>query len=263
MLPVAKVVPLKDNKVIEVKVIDGKLSKQSKVRYNKDGSIDKRHSNKKMGKDSEVYAFNTVEEIKSMIDVFNKHINEASNENQKQIAHRNKMLFLIGINIGVRASDLRTLRYSFFLKDNGEFKEFYKLQPMKQRKQKKFVTLYFNQTVKKVISDYVNMYPMENLKDYLFKSRKGNEPISVGGLRRIIKETAKEANIEKNIGSHSLRKTWARHIWENAEDKNRALVMLQECLKHSDSMTTLRYIGILENEKKDMYESIDLGLDFI
>ena len=80
---------------------------------------------------------------------------------------------------------------------------------------------------------------------------------------KIIVDVAAEADIEKNVGSHSLRKTWARNIYDNAEDKSGALVMLQECLKHSDSLTTLRYISIMDEEKKDMYESIELGLDFI
>lgn len=252
----------KDN-VISLSVIDGKLSKKEKIRYNKDGSIDKRHNNKVAGKDSEVYAFNTKEEIKIMIDTLNKHIEEAENENQKQIAYRNKLLFLIGINIGIRASDLRTLKFNFFLNENGEFKEFYTFQPKKQKKQKKFVKLFFNQTVKKAITNYLELYPVEDLDSYMFKSRKGDEAISVDSLCRIVKETAKEADIKKNIGSHSLRKTWGFWIWHNAIDKNKALVMLQECFKHSSTTVTLRYIGILDEEKKDMYESIDLGLDYI
>ena len=80
---------------------------------------------------------------------------------------------------------------------------------------------------------------------------------------KIIVDVAADANIEKNVGSHSLRKTWARNIYDNAEDKSGALVMLQECLRHSDSLTTLRYISIMDEEKKDMYESIELGLDLI
>ena len=82
-------------------------------------------------------------------------------------------------------------------------------------------------------------------------------------LWKIIVDASADANIEKNVGSHSLRKTWARNIYDNAEDKSEALVMLQECLRHSDSLTTLRYISIMDDEKKDMYESIELGLDLI
>ena len=251
------------NKIIELTIINGKASVKPKVRYNKDGSIDKRHSNVVAGVSCEVYPFTTQEEIKAMIDVFNKHINEAKNGSQKQIACRNKMLFLIGINVGLRASDLLTLRYSFFFNDDMTFKEFYVLQPKKTRKTGKFVKIYFNQTVKKAITDYVSKYPIKDMNEYLFKSRKGDGAISEKALWKIIVDAAAEANINKNVGSHSLRKTWARNIYDNAKDKSGALVMLQECLRHSDSLTTLRYISIMDEEKKEMYESIDLGLDYI
>lgn len=253
----------KTDNVIKLSVINGKLGKKKEIRYNKDGSIDKRRNNKVVGKACEVYAFNTQEEIKSMIYILNAHIENAENENQLQIAHRNKLLFLIGINVGIRASDLRTLKFNFFLDENGNFKEFYSFQPKKQKKQKKFVKLFFNKTVKKAITDYIELYPVEDLNSYMFKSRKGDDALSVDSLCRIIKEIAKEAGIKKNIGSHSLRKTWGFWVWHNAEDKNKALVMLQECFKHSSSTVTLRYIGFMDEEKKDIYESIDLGLDYL
>lgn len=248
--------------VITLSLINGKLAKKPEVRYNKDGSIDKRHSNRVSGISSTVYPFN-VEEIKSVIDVFNNRIDEATNDNQKQIACRNKMLFLIGVNIGLRASDLMQLRWSYFYNTDMTFKEFYVLQPKKTKKTGKFVKIYFNQTVKKAIENYVNDYPIEDLDGYLFKSRKGDNPITEKGLWKIIVDVAADASIEKNVGSHSLRKTWARNIYDNARDKGDALVMLQECLRHSDSLTTLRYISIMDEEKKDMYESIELGLDYI
>ena len=248
--------------VITLSLVNGKLAKKPEVRYNKDGTIDKRHSNRVSGVSSTVYPFN-VEEVKSIISVFDKRIEKAANGNQKQIACRNKMLFLIAVNIGLRASDLIQLRWSYFYKDDMTFKESYVLQPKKTRKAGKFVKIFFNKTVKKAVENYVNDYPIEDLNDYLFKSRKGDKPITEKGLWKIIVDVAADAHIEKNVGSHSLRKTWARTIYDRASDKSDALVMLQECLRHSDSLTTLRYIAIMDEEKKDMYESIDLGLDYI
>lgn len=259
------VVPIRkqetDN-VITLSLVNGKLIKRPEVKYNKDGTIDKRHSNRVSGVSSTVYPFN-MEEIKAVINVLNNRIEEAVNDNQRQIANRNKMLFLIGINVGLRASDLMQLRWSYFFKEDMTFKDFYVLQPKKTRKTGKFVKIFFNQTVKKAIMNYVSEYRVDNLDDYMFKSRKGNNPITEKGLWKIIVDVAADAGIEKNVGSHSLRKTWARNIYDNADDKREALVMLQECLRHSDSLTTLRYIAIMDEEKKGMYESIELGLDLI
>lgn len=253
---------LKTDNVITLSIVNGKLSKKQEVRYNKDGTIDKRHSNRVSGVSSTVYPFNT-EEVKSIIDVLNKRIENATNDNQKQIACRNKMMFLISVNVGLRASDLVQLRWSYFYKDNMTFKESYTLQPKKTKNTGKFVTIFFNRTVKKAIENYVDDYPIEDLNGHLFKSRKGDNPITERGLWKIIVDVAEEAGIDKNVGSHSLRKTWARNIYDNANDKREALVMLQECLRHSDSLTTLRYISIMDEEKKGMYESIELGLDYI
>jgi integrase len=264
------VVPMEQDhqKVIPLTVVEGKLKKKE-TKYNKDGSIDRRSNNghnKVVGKDSEVYAFRTKEEIAAMLEVFDKHIEEAANDNQRQIACRNKLLFLIGMNVGIRASDLRTLKWCFFFDKNNdvlEFKNFYTLQPMKQRKQKKFVKLFFNQTVKTVINSYISEYPIDDLNDYLFASRKGDEPIKVNRLWEIIKNTAIEAGIKQNIGSHSLRKTFGFWVWHEAEDKNKALVVLQQCFNHSSTQVTMKYIGLMDDEIEDMYNSIELGLDFL
>lgn len=251
------------NNVITLSVVNGKISKKPEVRYNKDGSIDKRHTNKVAGVSSEVYPFTTQEEIKAVIDVFNERIEEATNEHQKQIACRNKMLFLIGINISLRASDLITLKWNFFFEDDGNFKEMYTLQPKKQRKQNKFVKLYFNQAVKKAVADYIEEYPIQDMDEYLFKSRKGDGAISERALWKIMTDVAIDAGIKKNIGSHSLRKTFGFWAWHNAEDKNKALVTLQMLFNHSDTQTTLKYIGLMNSEIEDMFNSVDLGLDYI
>lgn len=251
------------NNVITLSVVNGKLYKKQEVRYNKDGSVDKRHSNKVAGVSSEVYPFTTQEEIKAIIDVFNKRIEEASNENKRMIACRNKMMFLIGVNLGIRASDLCGLRYSFFLNNDGTFKEFYKLQPKKTRKTGKFVTLYFNQTIKKAIADYIEKYPVENIDEYIFKSRKGDGSVTEKSLWKIVVDAANDAGLESNYGSHSLRKTFGYWVWHNAEDKNKALVTLQVIFNHSSTATTAKYIGLTNDEVSDIFNSLDLGLDYI
>ncbi len=259
-LPALK--PTTDN-VIKLRLMDGRLSKEPEVRYNKDGSIDKRHTNKVAGVSSEVYPFTTEAEIKSMIDVFNKRIDEATNDNQRQIACRNKMLFLIGINASLRASDLVALKWNFFLNDDGTFKELNNLQPKKTKKTGKYVKIFFNEAVKKAILNYIEEYPIEDMNEYLFKSREGNSHIEAKSLWKIIVNAAKDAGIEGNFGTHSLRKTFGYWAWHNAEDKNKALVILQKIFNHSSPAITSQYIGITNDEMSDVFNSLDLGLNYI
>lgn len=224
-------------------------------------------SDRHVGESSEVYAFRTDEEIKAMIDVFNKHIENARDNHVKQIATRNKLMFVVGINLGLRASDLVTLRYSFFydIESDGtlKFKEFYTLQPKKTLKQKKFVKLFFNDAVKKAITNYIEEYPFESIDDYLFASREGDGSITAKTLWRIIKNAANEAGLPQNIGSHSLRKTFGYRVWHEAQDKDKALVVLSQIFNHSDVSTTRKYIGITNDEMKEAFYSIDLGMNFL
>lgn len=226
------------------------------------GTYDNRAGQKK-----EVYAFRTNEEIKSMIDVYDKHIEEASNSLLRKIACRNKMLFVIGINIGVRASDLRLLTWDFFFEKNLDgslkFRESYSLRPKKTSKHNKYVNLYFNDTVKKIINWYINMYPIEDIESYVFKSRKTDEPITVNAMWRVIKDAAKEAGIKQNIGSHTLRKTFCYQVYANASDKGKVLIILQNILNHSDQLTTMRYLGLINEDIEDTFDSLNIGLDMI
>ena len=254
--------PITDN-VIKLRVVNGNIEREPKVRYNKDGSIDKRHPNRVSGISNEVYPF-TQEEIKLMVDLFDKRINEAPDGNKRQIACRNKMLFLIGINLGIRASDLCKLRYSFFMNNKMEFFEKNKLQPKKTKtKTGKYVTLYFNPYVKKAILNYIEEYPIQDLQDYLFKSRNGGNPISEHTIWDVVSKAAIEVGIEKNIGSHSLRKTFGYWALHNAKDKNKELITLQNIFGHSSPAITSRYIGITDNEMSDVFNNLDLGLDYL
>lgn len=237
--------------------------KEPGVKCNKDGNVSKRQPNKIAGVSSEVYPFTSEEEIKAMIDVFDKRINEAPDENKRMIASRNKMLFLIGINISLRASDLCDVKWNFFLNEDETFKDSYSLQPKKTKKTGKFVKLYFNDTVKKAITDYINEYPVEDLNDYVFKSREGDSHITSIHLGKVIKDAAKEAGIERNICSHSLRKTFGYHVWHNAEDKEKALIMLMTIFNHSSVIMTKKYIGLMDEEIEDVFNSLNLGLDFL
>ncbi len=250
------------NNIIEFRLIGDRFS-DKQIKVNKDGSVDQRRCNKVAGVSSEVYPFTSKEEIKAMIEVFDKHIEEAPDENKRMIASRNKMLFVIGINLGIRASDLCGLKYSFFMNSDKTFKEYYSLQPKKTRKTGKFVKLYFNQVVKKAIMDYTEEYPIEDMNEYLFKSRKGDGHITEISLGRIIKDAAEEVGIDRNICSHSLRKTFGFWVWHNAEDKEKSLVVLQTIFNHSSLMMTKKYIGLMDEEIEDIFNDLNLGEDFI
>lgn len=253
---------LNNNNVIQLTVIDGKLSKKEEVKYKKDGGVKKSHTNKVAGISSTVYPF-VEDEIERVVKVLNKRIEEATNDSQRQIAWRNKMLFLVGINLSLRVSDLVSLKWNFFLKDDMTFQDFYKIQPKKTRKTGKFVTLYFNEVVRKIVLEYIKQYPIEDMNSFIFKSREGNGAITEGSVWKIITDLAIEAGIKHPVGSHSLRKSFGYHVWHNAEDKEKALILLQVIFNHSSPATTKKYIGVTDEEVEDVFNELNLGIDLI
>lgn len=167
---------------------------------------------------------------------------------------RDYMLFVVGINVGLRAGDLLNLKLmdvmiEFRVRDSVIIKE------QKTGKLREFV---LNTSVKDAINYYLRSIDEYNPNDYLFKSQKGGH-LSVQAAHKLIKGLLRELNIKGNYGTHSLRKTWAYHIYiNNAKNNSMILPTLQKMLNHSNQATTLRYIGITKEVISDVYNSVNL-----
>ena len=62
-----------------------------------------------------------------------------------------------------------------------------------------------------------------------------------------------------NFSTHTLRKTWARKIYENENAQGRgdmALLKLSELMNHSAPNITRRYIGLRQQELGEVYDSL-------
>lgn len=170
---------------------------------------------------------------------------------------RDYVLFVVGINVGLRAGDLLQLR----VKDvcfNGKIINSVKIQEEKTEKYREFT---LNKTAQEAITLYLNSLHQFNDEDYLFKSAKGdNLPLTVESAHKIIKTLLqKELNIKGNYGTHSLRKTFAYHTYTNNIKDNPAILdILQKMLNHSSTSVTLRYIGITKEVITDVYNSLNL-----
>ena len=105
-----------------------------------------------------------------------------------------------------------------------------------------------------------------NTADYVFISRKGdNKPITRQQAYRILNNAAeslglveRDANgtiILGEIGTHTLRKTFGYHAYKSGI----TIELLMDLFNHSSKSQTLRYIGITEDQKKDVYLQSNLG----
>lgn len=177
---------------------------------------------------------NEVQPLKSKYDI----------ERMKSALHgRDLLLFTIGINSSLRISDILPLTVADVQGDHIALTE----QKTGKRK-----LIRVNEAIKHAIAEFLPSDAPPNA--YLFPSRKGTEPIGRIQAWRILNHAAIRAGIHIAFGTHTLRKTFAYHAYNNGTD----LALLMRVLNHSSQRETLRYIGIEQESIDDVYTSVCL-----
>ncbi|WP_060210514.1 site-specific integrase [Sporosarcina koreensis] len=177
---------------------------------------------------------NEVQPLKSRKDI----------ERMKSALHgRDLLLFIVGINSSLRISDILPLKVRDFDGDHIAVTE-------KKTGKRKIVRI--NNAVKDAIATLVPADAQP--EDYLFPSRKGDAPISRVQAWRILNDAADRAGIDIAFGTHTLRKSFAYHAYNNGTD----IALLMRVLNHSSQRETLRYIGIEQETIDDVYIAANL-----
>lgn len=156
---------------------------------------------------------------------------------------RGLLIFVMGINNGLRISDLLNLKV-------GQVRSLEAGQSVQIKEQKtgKQNFLMINKSVYAVLKDY--LASKEDLKDsdYLFQSRKGNNsPLTVSAVNRMVKEWA--YGLTGNYGTHSLRKTFG---YQQRTKFGVSFEVLCKRFNHTNPSVTMRYLGIQSQEVNDI-----------
>lgn len=155
-----------------------------------------------------------------------KDIKAMKNELMKQ-RYRDYMLFVFGINTGLRISDIVPLQ----VRDVRDCTHI-NLVEKKTGKERR-IPLNFD-----LIRELENYYGDMTGNDYLFPSQKGGHISRKQGYR-VIRQAAEKVGLE-NIATHSMRKTFGYHHYKEHKD----IAILQKIFNHSTPSITLEYIGI-------------------
>ena len=167
----------------------------------------------------------------------------------KSQSQRNYILFNLGIYSGLRISDILKLK----VKDIRNQTHFI----LRETKTGKAKRLKIQPTFKIEMDQYIKGKPDS---EYLFKSKKSTNSIDRVQAYRILSDAAKQLGIPE-IGTHSLRKTFGYHFYNQYNDATgRGLTMLQEIFNHSTPHVTLRYIGITQDSVDLMIDDFDYAL---
>ena len=202
------------------------------------------------------------EPIKNADDMF--RITEYLVSNER---YRDNMLFIVGINFGLRASDLRMLRFSNLINANFTFKDTFpvfekKTRNTRAKKKNRYITI--NDAVIEAVTLDLEHTPGVSLSDYMFRSESNrggsvNQPITVRSIERILKGIAQDVGLNMRVSTHTLRKTFCYHQMLMSGNDQRKLLLLQKMLNHSSAAMTLEYIGITSEEIEDAYRNLNLG----
>ena len=167
----------------------------------------------------------------------------------KQQSLRDYCLFVVGINSGLRISDLLKLQVSDVIEGN-KLKNRITLREKKTNKTKDFP---LSDNAKSALKEYLKTR-IYNETEPLFISRKNKGFLLRQQAYKIINNVAKEVGIKEKIGTHTLRKTFGYHAYNKGYD----IAIIQKLFNHSSPNVTLRYIGITQDNLDDVYLSLDL-----
>lgn len=182
--------------------------------------------------------------------------------------YRDNMLFICGINFGLRISDLLSLRFCHLINEDLSFKDRFPLLEKKTkntRKHKMNRWLSVNDAVVDAVTLYLTHVPSK-LDDFMFRSEAYNgkdkgAALSRKSVDRILKEIGQALHIDAHMSSHTLRKTFGYHQMAMSNHDPRKLMLLQKIYGHSSASQTMTYIGITEEEIHEAYLGLNLGGD--
>lgn len=162
-----------------------------------------------------------------------KEIIESMKVYLKDKNERDYVLFMIGINTGLRIGDILKLKISDVLGDEIRIME------MKTDKKK---SIPINKSLRAALRPFIKDRKHE---EYLIQSRQRDQKgkkksIDRSTAYRIIKDAAVSCGFKKNCGTHTMRKTFGYMHYK----ANGNIAALQKIFNHDKELTTYIYIGL-------------------
>ena len=156
---------------------------------------------------------------------------------------RNLLLFVMGVNNGLRVGDLLKLKV----------KHVTHLGPgqsivIRESKTGKNNILMLNKGVYKTIRSYSEILKPDD-EDYLFASRKTQGPLTIQSVNALVKKWTQAINLQGNYGAHTLRKTFG---YIQRTQYGIGFEVLAKRFNHSSPAVTMRYLGLTSKDVNDV-----------
>ena len=154
---------------------------------------------------------------------------------------RDKALVKLGVNVGLRATNLTRLRVGQVW-DGHQPRRFLRLRAAEMKSRRGHV-IPLNGSARDTIEALVRHKsalgePLDP-EAPLFLSRQGG-PVSVRRVQQVLGDAAQRAGLDGGVASHSLRKSFATRLLDAGVN----LRVIQELLGHRELATTASYLGV-------------------
>lgn len=175
---------------------------------------------------------------------------------------RSALIINLGIHVALRASDLLSLKWSEVLTDAlGDGITVVEAISKREKKTGKVRLITLHSEVRTHLLNYSKIkginYEAGNIDTYIFPGRNPDQPLTTRYVNAEFARLKERFDIDvETFSTHSLRKTWARHLWEKSGRDPGMLTKLGIALNHGDITTTRRYLGIERKEIADLYLSV-------
>jgi len=153
------------------------------------------------------------------------------------------LLIEFGVKTLLRYSDLSRIQWNDIIGKDTLI--------LNEKKTGKRREISIGKTLRESIETSYNELKHPNKEEFVFQ-------YTLQHTNLLLKEGAKDVKIRnKNISTHSMRKSGSRFIWENNGHSDEYLIKLSSILNHSSTFITRKYLGISKEEIKNIYESFD------
>lgn len=162
------------------------------------------------------------------------------------------MYFVTACSTALRFSDLSQLKWGDLFDSKWGVRGCIEIKEQKTKKVRK-ITL--SSKIRGQISELRSHFFLCRHDKYIFSQGTSKKPISIQGMNKKLKVVKDKYKLSGNISTHSLRKSFARAMWEANNKSDYSLILLQDILNHSSIAITRRYLGIRDEEISSAYTS--------
>ena len=175
--------------------------------------------------------------------------------NDNRYAVRNMTMLLLGLNVGLRAKEIVSLKISDVLTDDLQVRDMCVLAK-EQTKRNEANRIFFNNTVRKQIEKYLNDDAYKHLKhkkDSTLFITKNNNAFTTNSLVNLL-TLFKLADIQQ-ASTHSLRRTFATVLNDNATN----VFAIQKLMRHKNIATTMLYVNVTDTQLINATNNLKIG----